>query len=818
MVANVTDAPEIGCPSPSELSAFFQGLLADELLQQLAQHLDECVPCRMTMAELADKSARVRVEPSDDDESDDDACRRMVDSISAIPSLLDSEVRQHIGRYVILGHLSQGGTGDVYKAFDPNMGRICAIKRLRPSICMQPDFLAQFKRECMTLANLDHPTIVRALDAGEVDGMYYLVTEYVTGRTLEDVVFEDGPLEVDDWKRAAVELASALDVIHQAGFVHRDVKPSNIIRTADGSLKLLDLGLSTRTGTVSAGRLGTAGFAAPEQFAGAIAADARADYFSLGATLLFLATGDVPIIESITSGSGQPDRERLFTSFNARALNYPVQYAEIVASLLSSSPDSRPADFGTLFRAIDPPKEASTQTKPTLRLGSPSQLFVGAFLALLVVATATFFVQSTSTRTREAVLPRMDYPSLDSSRVSGWQDPSFGEQGRVIFDISGSTDRANAVAVQSDDRIVVAGSTDSDIAVCRFLPNGQSDLSFGNDGVTRLSLGDVATCYGLAIQPDGKILVAGHTLSTETLYDFALARFDINGKLDSNFGEGGLCVTPFPARTEDAALAIAVQGDGKIVVVGTTGTSNLMFAVARYHPNGQLDESFGTDGLLHIDWGPGPDEGRGVAVSEDGKLLIAGQATNSTTGNTEFAMLRLLPSGQTDTTFGLEGRLTTSVGQDGDLCNALCVQRDRKILLAGSSRLGPSSSLATVVRYLPNGALDRSFGPGGAASIPLESPMAWARAICETDDGIVQVVGHTGDQQDRSRAFTWCMLPTGTPDKSLGHQGLLFLSPPGRISNANALTITADGKAVIAGQIHWEGTYDVFLTKLRLKD
>jgi len=202
-----------------------------------------------------------------------------------------------LGQYRILDVLGQGGMGQVFRAEHSMMGREVAVKVL-PRAKSTPDTEAAFRREIRMLGRLDHDNLVRALDAGHDGKVYYLVTELIVGVDLRKQVLKYGPLDETLAACVATQVARGLGYAHSQGLVHRDVKPGNILVTADGKAKLLDVGLagsvleaeSTRLGRV----VGTMDYMAPEQIRSADTAGPPADVYGLGCTLYFALSGQVP--------------------------------------------------------------------------------------------------------------------------------------------------------------------------------------------------------------------------------------------------------------------------------------------------------------------------------------------------------------------------------------------------------------------------------------------------------------------------------------------------------------------------------------------
>ncbi len=203
---------------------------------------------------------------------------------------------RYIGRYEILEELGRGAMGIVYKARDPNIDRIVALKVLHPALSAHPELQQRFRREARSAGRLVHPNIVIVFDAAEDRGTSFLVMEYLDGPTLATVIEREGPLSVQRSVQIAIQICDALDYAHQQGVIHRDIKPSNVILLPGDQVKITDFGIAklvegpqlTRTGIV-----GTFNYMSPEQ-AMEEPVDHRADIYSLGIVLFEMLTGQVP--------------------------------------------------------------------------------------------------------------------------------------------------------------------------------------------------------------------------------------------------------------------------------------------------------------------------------------------------------------------------------------------------------------------------------------------------------------------------------------------------------------------------------------------
>jgi uncharacterized delta-60 repeat protein len=346
--------------------------------------------------------------------------------------------------------------------------------------------------------------------------------------------------------------------------------------------------------------------------------------------------------------------------------------------------------------------------------------------------------------------------------------------GKFILSIGPTNESAYAVAVQADGKIVVSGSCtatggNNDFCIARLLPNGDYDASFvgpnGNaNGRFLLDVGgDNRTDdgYALALQPDGKIIMAGacfRLTPSLRLNDFCLVRLNADGSRDVGFnstsGDGTLFLS-FNIGRNEFGKALALQPDGKIVVAGDCfdGTYSKM-CVARLRPDGSLDSSFLGPGFLAggsfmLSVGPTNESAYAVAVQPDGKILLSGSCT-TTGGTNDFCIARLTFRGEYDTTFegpsgNAGGRFLLQVTANTDDGYALALQPDGKILLAGACE-----DRFCVARLNDDGSADKSFsGPGGTATngsfllwVAAFPEVAAARAIAVQPDGKIVLAGY----------------------------------------------------------------------------
>jgi len=327
--------------------------------------------------------------------------------------------------------------------------------------------------------------------------------------------------------------------------------------------------------------------------------------------------------------------------------------------------------------------------------------------------------------------------------ADGSLDSSFSGDGKLTTDF-GSSDYGYSVTVQTDGKILVAGlswtGSYNDFALVRYNTDGSLDSSFSGDGKLTTDIGS-SYDYGLSvtIQTDGKILVAGSSKQGSN-YDFALVRYNSDGSLDSSFsGDGKLTTAIGPSH--DYGDSVTVQTDGKILVAGysriSSGSYNFNFALVRYTANGSLDTSFSGDGKLTTDFGSS-NYGSSVSIQADGKILVAGNIALENS-HYDFALVRYNTDGSLDSSFSGDGKLTTDFGTREDYGQSVTIQTDGKILVAGSSKQGSNYDFA-LVRYNTDGSLDSSFSGDGKLTTDLGGTDV-GYSVTVQADGLIAVAG-----------------------------------------------------------------------------
>ena len=317
---------------------------------------------------------QIRQPPPVDDFAEESGCQRAIELVEQIPRRQEfsttQALPQSIGPYQVLARLRQGGMGTVYKALHIKLQRVVAVKVLPKFRTNDAAAVARFEREMQALGGLSHRNIVAATDAGEVDGMQYLVMEYVDGIDLSTLVRRTGPLAVADACEIVRQAAEGVAEAHRRGIIHRDIKPSNLILVDGGSesagatVKVLDFGLARLAAefaddelTNSGQIMGTLKYMAPEQCSNSRDVDARADVYSLGATLYRLLTGKAPFSgtrfdspPALVAALANEMPERL------RSLRGELspQLAAIVECMMAKQPAKRYATPDEVIESLEP--------------------------------------------------------------------------------------------------------------------------------------------------------------------------------------------------------------------------------------------------------------------------------------------------------------------------------------------------------------------------------------------------------------------------------------------------------------------------------
>lgn len=394
--------------------------------------------------------------------------------------------------------------------------------------------------------------------------------------------------------------------------------------------------------------------------------------------------------------------------------------------------------------------------------------------------------------------------SPQANAAPGDLDLSFGGDGIVTTDHGDS--RAEALAEQTDGKIVVAGNGATDqFIVARYESDGDPDTTFSSDGFTVIDFGeDSETATSVAIQSDGKVVVGGTSTTTGEFQDedkFAVARLNADGTLDTTFSQDGKALTPVGTSSAES-FTVAITSDGGIVSGGRTWTvpgGYFSMALVRYEPNGDLDPGFGDgDGIAITDYGLYADAYVfALAIQpNDQKIVVGGRAAG------DMVVNRYMPSGMPDTTFSGDGSIRLDLSETGSTANALAIRPDGRIVAGGYA-----SQMFALAQLTTAGEPDPQFGGGDGYSVA-EPPggyrFSWINALDIDSDGRIVAGGEVGAWEP-NYFYDFAVArfnPKGSFDSSFGGGDGVVIKDVGGSQGENfmrAMLIDQNGKYLLAG-------------------
>ena len=409
--------------------------------------------------------------------------------------------------------------------------------------------------------------------------------------------------------------------------------------------------------------------------------------------------------------------------------------------------------------------------------------------------------------------------------AAGDLDASFSNDGKRVTDLSAGGDFAAAVAVQTDGKIVVAGSAaydtrDPKFALARYNADGTIDTTFSGDGMARTDFTPREDAvYGVAIQTDGKIVAAGDAGFRTGNSRFALARYNVDGTLDMTFGGGDGKVTTNWTSGNDPVSSLVLQSDGKIVVAGGVAHNyrNPRLAVARYDTNGGLDTTFGGgDGKVRTDITARKDFANAVTLQGDGKIIAGGIGTPRGS-RAVFELVRYNADGTLDTSFSDDGKRTTDFTALDDSAQGVVVLPGGAIVAGGIANFGDFNARFALARYQADGTFDTGFGGDGKVTTNLTAGDDEAWDLVLQPDGKVVAGGDARGSGGRFAAARY--LSDGSLDPMFGSGGIALINFTARDDFAFGLTRQpADGNLVLAGGSGWGGSNPKFAVARLLDD
>ncbi|WP_229245224.1 T9SS type A sorting domain-containing protein [Dyadobacter aurulentus] len=362
----------------------------------------------------------------------------------------------------------------------------------------------------------------------------------------------------------------------------------------------------------------------------------------------------------------------------------------------------------------------------------------------------------------------------------GFRDLTFGISGIVTSDFDGNSEKANAIIVRPNGKIVLAGYSDDaanfdiNFAIAQYNADGSIDTGFGNNGVSVISVGQLGlwqSVRAIAEQGDGKIVAAGFSevfdeITQKSFNQIALIRFGTGGLQDPTFGEEGIVTTRI--GEDDVATSIGIQADNKIVVLGRTRTKKYSypdFILARYSSEGDLDNTFGNGGIVITSFDNTDDEGYAMILQADQKILAAGFSAINNGTTVDFSLARYLQNGSLDNTFGIGGKVLTDVGGNLDYASFVLLQKNGKVVVGGYSKIGNDYDIS-LVRYLNDATLPVKLQSFDLHKIDAGIMLKWKTSFEQNS--------HHFDIQKSMDARAWATigtLPAGsTSDSTLSYE------------------------------------------------
>lgn len=366
---------------------------------------------------------------------------------------------------------------------------------------------------------------------------------------------------------------------------------------------------------------------------------------------------------------------------------------------------------------------------------------------------------------------------------TGVFDTTFGTAGLTTTDVSIDRAYTMTLILSTGKSILVGTNGDGTFMMARYTVEGILDTTFGIAGIAETDLGvvDNEAAYSVVQQSDGKLILSGYHINATT--DIALARYSSNGILDTTYGTAGITNTDF-AGASNLAMGSVLQADGKLIIAGNSGND---MVVARYTTSGILDTTYGTGGATTTDFFGGTDVGYAIALQADGKALVAGESSN------DFAIARYNSSGVLDTTFGTGGITTTDFAATVDSARAMVLQADGKIVVVGTS-----ANNFALVRYDTSGILDTTFGTAGKTTTDFLASTDVANTVALQPNGKIVVAGNAAIA-GISHIGVARYSSDGILDTTFGTAGIIQSNLTGSIDEGRGLALQPDGKILVGG-------------------
>jgi len=428
------------------------------------------------------------------------------------------------------------------------------------------------------------------------------------------------------------------------------------------------------------------------------------------------------------------------------------------------------------------------------------------------IGSGSFTMQGATTQAVVTYTNGAFTTSIESAPINNNPlDASFGTGGKVTTDFTNGSDSAGVLARQPDGKLLVGGLTfgggSTRFVLARYNENGSLDTAFGTGGtVTTTVFSEGSPCRCMVLQPDGKIVVAGTTLARPR--NFQLARYDSDGNLDLTFGTNGTgtVTTAIDAQEPTEGGTLLLQPDGKLVLIGTHVFNE--YAVVRYNPDGSLDGTFGSGGIVTTATPANFLSVTAAVIQPDGKIVVGGSADSAAD---RFELVRYSENGSLDLGFNGTGKVQGPGGSINAKLTGLLLQPDGKLIASGLTSDG-TGNVVTVARYLSNGSFDTTFATNGIAKVQLQTGIFSSGNSVLQADGKVVVIGST-QYGPFDRIAVLRLDAIGTQDTTFGTNGVIFASIGNIDAAGSALLLQPDGKLIAAGSAMGSGGRDFVLTR-----
>jgi uncharacterized delta-60 repeat protein len=394
--------------------------------------------------------------------------------------------------------------------------------------------------------------------------------------------------------------------------------------------------------------------------------------------------------------------------------------------------------------------------------------------------------------------------------ADGALDATFGVNGiaRVDFNVNAA---AYSVAIDSEGRIIIAGyaqqsATGADFAVARLTPSGALDTSFSSDGKQTIDFGGTVDLGdSVAVDSADRVIIAGYSQQSATSYDFAVARLTSTGDLDASFSEDGKQTVDF-GGTLDRASGVAIDSADRVVVVGYSlqYATGYDFAVARLTDSGDLDANFAGDGMQTVNFGGG-DFGFGVAIGRDDRVLVDGYSNQGATRN-DFAVASLTSSGELDASFSGDGKQTVDFGDTFDEATSVTVDSADRVLLGGYVQESATGFDFAVARLTPSGELDANFAGDGKATVDFGGANDRAYGVAVDSAGRLLVGGQSDQGIATYSDFALARLLTNSPPTA--NAGGPYVADEGAPLTLDASASADPDQSTASLTFQWDLNYD----------